>query len=284
MSATLSKTATKPARYGMAIDLDRCTGCGACMIACAVENNVPPARPEATPRTGITWMRVYQISNGAPFPDSRAAFIPILCQQCGKDTPCAAVCPQEAVEVDPATGIVDQMPQRCLGCRYCMAACPYHARYFNWWDPQWPPGMEKTLNPDVATRMRGVVEKCIFCHGRLHAARARAAAVGGREFLVGAFGRQIDRDRLREGLRPQSHLEGKTLARDAGEGDHDQPGVHRVARPLGGGLHARDHRAPHSPLAGDGGRCPGGHDLDRRRGAVDHLGAGPRYRPVERVY
>src|ERR1039458_8471483 len=80
MSATLSKTATKPARYGMTIDLDRCTGCGACMIACAVENNVPPARPEATPRTGITWMRVYQISNGAPFPDSRAAFIPILCQ------------------------------------------------------------------------------------------------------------------------------------------------------------------------------------------------------------
>jgi molybdopterin-containing oxidoreductase family iron-sulfur binding subunit len=177
----------KPARYGMAIDLDRCTGCGACMIACAVENNVPPARPEATPRTGITWMRVYQISNGASFPDTRAAFIPILCQQCGKDTPCVAVCPQEAVEVDPATGIVDQMPQRCLGCRYCMAACPYHARYFNWWDPQWPAGMEKTLNPDVATRMRGVVEKCNFCHGRLHAARSRAAAEGRRELHPGEY-------------------------------------------------------------------------------------------------
>jgi molybdopterin-containing oxidoreductase family iron-sulfur binding subunit len=177
----------KPARYGMAIDLDRCTGCGACMIACAVENNVPPARPEATPRTGITWMRVYQISNGASFPDTRAAFIPILCQQCGKDTPCAAVCPQEAVETDPATGIVDQMPQRCLGCRYCMAACPYHARYFNWWDPQWPAGMEKTLNPDVATRMRGVVEKCNFCHGRLHAARSRAAAEGRRELHPGEY-------------------------------------------------------------------------------------------------
>jgi len=177
----MKSSKAKQARYGMAIDLDKCTGCGACMIACAVENNVPPARAETTPRTGITWMRVYQISNGQQFPERRAAFVPMLCQQCGKDTPCAAVCPQEAVEADAATGIVDQMPQRCLGCRYCMAACPYHARYFNWWDPKWPAGMEKTLNPDVATRMRGVVEKCNFCHGRLHAARARAAAEGRRE-------------------------------------------------------------------------------------------------------
>jgi len=178
----MSTQPAKPARYGMAIDLDRCTGCGACMVACAVENNVPPARAEATPRTGITWMRVYQVSDR-----DRAAFVPVLCQQCGNETPCASVCPQEAVQVDPATGIVDQMPQRCLGCRYCMTACPYHARYFNWWDPQWPPGMERTLNPDVATRMRGVVEKCNFCHGRLHAARTRAAAEGRRELNPGEY-------------------------------------------------------------------------------------------------
>ena len=68
-------------------------------------------------------------------PDRRSAFIPVLCQHCGKDAPCVSVCPQQAVEVDPATGVVGQMPERCLGCRYCMAACPYHARYFNWWDP-----------------------------------------------------------------------------------------------------------------------------------------------------
>jgi len=104
----------------------------------------------------------------------------MMCQQCDT-TPCASVCPQQAVQLDTKTGIVGQMPERCLGCRYCMAACPYHARYFNWWDPAWPEGMEKSLNPGVAVRMRGVVEKCNFCHGRLHAAKEKAAAAGQRE-------------------------------------------------------------------------------------------------------
>jgi molybdopterin-containing oxidoreductase family iron-sulfur binding subunit len=175
------KKPNKTARYGMSIDVDRCTGCGACMVACAVENNVPPAHAQATERKGITWIRVFKVDNGAGYPEKRSAFIPVLCQQCEEDTPCVHVCPQQAVEVDPATGIVGQMPERCLGCRYCMAACPYHARYFNWWDPAWPAGMEKTLNPDVAPRMRGVVEKCNFCHGRWHAAQERAAAAGNAE-------------------------------------------------------------------------------------------------------
>ena len=168
----------RAARYGMTIDVDRCSGCGACMVACAVENNVPPANPKATDRTGLTWIRVYKIDNGRPYPETRSAFVPVLCQHCGNETPCVHVCPQQAVEVDPATGVVGEMPQRCLGCRYCVAACPYHARYFNWWDPKWPAGMEKTLNPDVTPRMRGVVEKCNFCHGRWHAAKQQAAADG----------------------------------------------------------------------------------------------------------
>jgi molybdopterin-containing oxidoreductase family iron-sulfur binding subunit len=168
-------------RYGMSIDLDRCTGCGACMMACTVENNIPAAPENANDRKGITWIRVYKIDNGKEWPERRTAFVPVLCQQCGHETPCAHVCPQQAVDVDPKTGIVGQMPERCLGCRYCMAACPYHARYFNWWDPQWPAGMEKTLNPAVAPRMRGVVEKCNFCHGRWHAAKERAAAAGKRD-------------------------------------------------------------------------------------------------------
>ena len=96
-------------------------------------------------------------------------------------TPCASVCPQQAVQLDKATGIVMQMPQRCLGCRYCMTACPYHARYFNWWDPSWPAGMEKSLNPGVSVRMRGVVEKCNLCHARLHAAQEKAAAAEKKE-------------------------------------------------------------------------------------------------------
>jgi menaquinone reductase, iron-sulfur cluster-binding subunit len=171
----------KTARYGMAIDIDRCTGCGACMMACAVENNVPPAHEGANERKGLTWIRVYKVDNGEEYPNRRSAFVPMLCQQCGEDTPCIHVCPQQAVELDPATGVVGQMPERCMGCRYCMAACPYHSRYFNWWDPEWPAGMEKTLNPAVSPRMRGVVEKCNFCHGRWHAAKQRAAAEGKRE-------------------------------------------------------------------------------------------------------
>lgn len=167
-----------PARYGMVIDLDRCTGCGNCTVACAVENNIPPGPAGVTDRTGITWLRVYEADNGEGFPETRSAFVPVMCMQCEESTPCVSVCPQNAVEFDPETGIVAQVPARCLGCRYCMAACPYHARYFNWWDPKWPEGMEKTLNPDVAPRMRGVVEKCNFCHGRLQAAREKAAAAG----------------------------------------------------------------------------------------------------------
>jgi molybdopterin-containing oxidoreductase family iron-sulfur binding subunit len=169
-------TTAGEARYGMLVDLDRCTGCGACVVACAVENNVPPAAEAATPRTGIAWLRIERLEA----PGGReAAFLPMLCQHCGGRTPCAAVCPQNAVEADPGSGIVAQVPARCLGCRYCMAACPYHARSFNWWDPEWPGTLAETLNPDVSTRTRGVVEKCSFCSHRLQAARARQAANGG---------------------------------------------------------------------------------------------------------
>ncbi len=169
------------ARYGMVIDLDRCTGCGACALACAVENNVPPARPQATDRTGLTWMRVYRADNGKEFPENRRVNIPVACQHCGQHPPCVSVCPQNAVDVDPETGVVSQIPERCLGCRYCMVACPFHARYFNWFDPKWPDGMERTLNPEVSVRMRGVVEKCNLCHARWQAAKARAAAAGRRK-------------------------------------------------------------------------------------------------------
>lgn len=96
----------------------------------------PPSR--ATERTGLTWMRIEKIRNGKSFPESETGFVPMMCQQCGHHTPCVSVCPQNAVELDPTNGIVAQIPVRCLGCRYCMTACPYHARYFNWWDLNGP--------------------------------------------------------------------------------------------------------------------------------------------------
>lgn len=176
--------AARRRRYGMVIDLDRCTGCGACMTACAAENNVAPGPAAADERKAIQLIRVHTVRE----PNSRrTVFVPILCMQCGDKTPCVTVCPQQAVEVDPLTGIVEQMPQRCLGCRYCMAACPYQVRVFNWWDPAWPAGMEATLNPGVAPRMRGVAEKCDLCHARLHAAEDRAAQDGRRDLKPGEY-------------------------------------------------------------------------------------------------
>jgi molybdopterin-containing oxidoreductase family iron-sulfur binding subunit len=176
---TKQGSATKRARYGMVIDLDRCNGCGVCMVACAAENNVPPPNAKANVRTGLNWLRVFAVETG-----KGTAFLPVMCMQCEEETPCASVCPQKAVEFDPMTGVVGQIAERCLGCRYCMAACPYQARVFNWSDPQWPAGLEKALNPMVSARQRGTVEKCNFCHGRWHAAREKAAAEGRRELAA----------------------------------------------------------------------------------------------------
>jgi molybdopterin-containing oxidoreductase family iron-sulfur binding subunit len=162
----------------MVIDLDKCTGCGTCSVACMTENNVYTLKDESDKVRSITWMRVYRIENGKPFPDARVAYIPRPCMQC-ENTPCVSVCPATATTTDEVGGIVSQIYTRCIGCRYCVAACPYHARYFNWFDP-WPlymkhvEPMTEVINPDVSVRMRGVVEKCTFCHHRLMAAKNKA--------------------------------------------------------------------------------------------------------------
>ena len=174
-------------KYGMVIDLDKCTGCGACMVACMAENNLPFRKDDINDRLVQNfWMRVYKISNGLPFPDTEISYIPRPCQHCEghghhAHTPCVSVCPATATDYSYETGIVSQIYTRCFGCRYCMAACPYHVRVFNWWDARWPKGMEKYLNPDVSPRMRGVVEKCSFCYHRLQRARNKAYAEGRRE-------------------------------------------------------------------------------------------------------
>lgn len=175
----------KTYKYGMVIDVDKCTGCGACMVACMAENNISFRKDETNKLVSNFWMRVYKITNGLPFPETDVSYIPRPCMQCEghghHHTPCVSVCPACATDYNHETGIVSQIPTRCFGCRYCMAACPYHVRVFNWWDPKWPKGMEKYLNPDVSPRMRGVVEKCTFCYHRFQRARNKAYAEERRE-------------------------------------------------------------------------------------------------------
>ena len=129
-------------KWTMVVDLDKCTGCGACMVACQAENNVAP-NPDGTNKVrSINWMKVYRLSNHKPFPEHDTAYLPRPCMQCGKPS-CVSVCPVVATDKNEDGGIVSQIYPRCIGCRYCMASCPYHARYFNWYDPIWPEGMEK---------------------------------------------------------------------------------------------------------------------------------------------
>ncbi len=171
-------------KYGMVIDLDKCTGCGSCMVACMSENNVPFKEDETKKRLSITWMKVYKFTNGKSFPETEVCYLPRPCMHCeghGGHSPCVSVCPATATDYSTETGIVSQIYTRCFGCRYCMGACPYHARYFNWWDPVWPKGMEKQLSPNVSPRMRGIVEKCSFCYHRLQLAKEKAYSEGRRE-------------------------------------------------------------------------------------------------------
>ena len=155
------------ALWGMVIDLDRCTGCQACVMACKAENNVPAvgAKEAGLGRT-ISWMQVLVEES-----EERTRFLPRPCFQCD-DPPCTKVCPVYATYRDPE-GIVAQVYARCIGCRFCMAGCPYNAKYFNWRRyQQEAPGQ----NPDVSVRPKGVVEKCTFCHHRLQKARDRVRA------------------------------------------------------------------------------------------------------------
>jgi len=178
---------TNEKRFGMVIDLDKCTGCGSCMVACYAENNVPyKHEDESNKLDSINWIQVYKFTNNKPYPDTEICYLPMPCMQCdgeGKHghSPCVSVCPAVATDYDYSTGIVSQIYTRCFGCRYCMAACPYHARKFNWWDPVWPADMEKYLSPNVSPRMRGVVEKCSFCFHRYQLARDMAYYEGRKE-------------------------------------------------------------------------------------------------------
>jgi len=178
----------------MVIDLDKCVACQACTAACRFENNVPFVGPEEAARgRAIFWNEVLTEIEGE-FPDVRQEFIPRPCMHCDRP-PCVQVCPVGATYRDEE-GIVHQNYRRCIGCRYCMNACPYGVRYFNWFKYRPPQPMEQYYNPDAVSglnyptsegplpRPRGVVEKCTFCIHRIQKAKERARAEG-RELLDG---------------------------------------------------------------------------------------------------
>jgi Fe-S-cluster-containing dehydrogenase component len=156
-------------RWTMAIDLERCIGCGACAAACYVENSVPlVGEKEHLKGREMSWLHIESFYDE----EGRVEFIPMLCQQCAY-APCEPVCPVYAAHRS-AEGLNVQVYARCVGTRYCSNNCPYKVRRFNWWEHDWKPPLDKLHNPDVAMRGRGIMEKCTFCIQRLRVAKDRA--------------------------------------------------------------------------------------------------------------
>jgi Fe-S-cluster-containing dehydrogenase component len=165
-------------RWGMVIDLDKCSACQSCTVACRMENNTPVAgQAQAELGRTILWNEVLPFAEGE-YPNVVETLIPRPCMHCD-DPACVKVCPVQATyQTDEGVVLVDYT--RCIGCRFCTVACPYQVRYFNWFEPEWPEALKAHLNPDpeVAPRPKGVVEKCTFCAQRLRKARQAAAAEG----------------------------------------------------------------------------------------------------------
>ena len=150
------------ARYGMVIDTRRCIGCNACTIACKMANNLP---------AGILWNRVLTVGGDAVdtpagvYPQVSMSWMPMSCQHCANPA-CVKVCPVGATYKDAETGIVRQDYDKCIGCRMCMAACPYTGvRSYNWEEPKY--GCDYALgDSDAPKHQKHTVEKCTFCWQR----------------------------------------------------------------------------------------------------------------------
>lgn len=168
-------------RWAMAIDLDKCTGCSACVVACQSENNVPWVGEDQV-RMGrdMAWIRIeryYETVDASHAGPVDVRHLPMLCQHCG-NAPCEPVCPVFAAYHTP-DGLNGQVYNRCVGTRYCANNCPYKVRVFNWYTyTDVPEPMNWQYNPDVTVRENGVMEKCSFCVQRVREAQNVAALEG----------------------------------------------------------------------------------------------------------
>ena len=170
-------------RWGMSVDLTKCSGCGACMAACAIENNIPQVgREQILLGREMHWVRLDRYFAG-DVDNPQVTFQPMMCQQCAH-APCEAVCPVIATSHEPE-GVNSMTYNRCIGTRYCANACPYKVRRFNWWTHKWGVAgerpqdrMPRALNPEVTVRTRGVMEKCNFCAQRVRQAKYVAKEQG----------------------------------------------------------------------------------------------------------